>query len=171
MYVCNHKNTQSPTSKLLSLRCWSAYCFIQFCTKVALSFKSWTCCWCSMWSFIAWIFFFLICPSIFRVLGVVISSSALQDMVRFISWCSMWSFTSWTIFFLICPSILMVWGVVIGEPQYCSNNAATLGTPFFNFINSVVHNKLGSDGAVCTSTSSCRSCHLVSWHKSARGLS
>jgi hypothetical protein len=43
-----------------------------------------------------------------------------------------------------------------------------LGASFFNFINPVVRNKLGSDGAVCTSTSSCRSCHLVSWHKSAR---
>ena len=58
-----------------------------------------------------------------------------------------------------------------GGPQYCSNNATTPGTPFFNFINPVVRNKLRSDGAVCTSTSSCRSCHLVSWHKSARGLS
>ena len=55
-----------------------------------------------------------------------------------------------------------------GESQYCSNNATTLGTPFFNFINPVVHNKLGSDGAVCTSTSPCRSCHLVSWHKCVR---
>jgi len=59
----------------------------------------------------------------------------------------------------------------VGGPQYCSNNAATPGTRFFNFINPVVCNKLGSDGAVCTSTSSCRSCHLVSWHKSARRLS
>jgi len=60
---------------------------------------------------------------------------------------------------------------ICGGPQYCSNNATTPGTPFFNFINPVVRNKLGSDGAVCTSTSSCRSCHLVSWHKSARGSS
>ena len=43
-----------------------------------------------------------------------------------------------------------------------------LELPISNFINPVVRNKLGSDGAVCTSTSSCRSCHLVSWHKSAR---
>ena len=55
-----------------------------------------------------------------------------------------------------------------GGLQYCSNNAATPGTPFFTFINPVVRNKLGSDGAICTSNSSCRSCHLVSWHKSAR---
>jgi len=41
-----------------------------------------------------------------------------------------------------------------GGIQYCSNNAATLGTPFFTFINPVVRNKLGSDGAICTSTSS-----------------
>ena len=57
-----------------------------------------------------------------------------------------------------------------GGPQYCSNNAATPGTPFFNFINPVVRNKLGSDGAICTSSSSCRSCHLVSSHKSTRIL-
>jgi len=55
-----------------------------------------------------------------------------------------------------------------GGLQYCSNNATTPGASFSNFINPVVRNKLGSDGAVCTSTSSCRSCHLVSWHKSAR---
>ena len=57
-----------------------------------------------------------------------------------------------------------------GGLQYCSNNAATPGTPFFTFINPVVRNKLGSDDAACTSTSSCRSCHLVSWNKSARAL-
>ena len=61
--------------------------------------------------------------------------------------------------------------VLPGGLQYCSNNATTPGAPFFNFINPVVRNKLGSDGAVCTSTSSCHSCHLVSWHKSARGSS
>jgi len=58
--------------------------------------------------------------------------------------------------------------VAVGGLQYCSNNATTPGASFSNFINPVVRNKLGSDGAVCTSTSSCRSCHLVSWHKSAR---
>jgi len=42
-----------------------------------------------------------------------------------------------------------------GGFQYFSNNAATPGTPFFTFINPVVRNKLGSDGAICTSTSSC----------------
>jgi len=61
--------------------------------------------------------------------------------------------------------------IVNGGRQYCNNNAATPGAPFFNFINSVVRNKLGSDGVVCTSTSSCRGCHLISWHKSARSLS
>ena len=59
----------------------------------------------------------------------------------------------------------------VGELQYCSNNAATPGTPVFNFINPIVRNKLGSDGALCTSTSSCRSCHLISWHKFARSSS
>ena len=58
--------------------------------------------------------------------------------------------------------------LVFGELQYCINNATTPGTSFSNFINPVVRNKLGSDGAVCTSTISCRSCHLVSWHKSVR---
>ena len=51
LYGCSRRNTQSPTSKLLSLRCWSAYCFILFCANTRFSFKSWrTCCWCSMWS-------------------------------------------------------------------------------------------------------------------------
>ena len=58
-----------------------------------------------------------------------------------------------------------------GELQYCSNNATTPGASFSNFINPVVRNKLGSDDAVCTSTNSCRNCHLVNWHKSARGSS
>ena len=76
-------------------------------------------------------FYFLICPSIFIVWGVVIPINALQDMVGFISslcgvgswWVSFyfdvswyfssWYFTAWTFFFLICPSILRVWGVVI----------------------------------------------------------
>ena len=111
---CSRKNTQSPTSKILSSLCWSTYCFIWFSTKVGLSFKKWrTCCWCSMWYFTTTIFLFLTCPSILRVWGVVIYSNALQDMVRFISWCTMWSFTPWTFLFLICPSILSVWGVVI----------------------------------------------------------
>jgi len=44
-----------------------------------------------------------------------------------------------------------------GELQYCNNNVATLKASFFTFINLVVRNKLGSDGVVCTSTSSyCR---------------
>ena len=46
-----------------------------------------------------------------------------------------------------------------------------LELPISNFINPVFRNKLGSDGAVCTSTSSCRNFHLVSWHKSARAQS
>ena len=59
LYGCSRKNTQSPTSKLLSLRCWSPYCFIQFCAKFRLSFKSWrTSCWCSMWYSTAWTFEF-----------------------------------------------------------------------------------------------------------------
>jgi len=45
----------------------------------------------------------------------------------------------------------------IGEHQYCSNNVANPGAPYFTFINPVVRNKLGSDSAVCTSTGSyCR---------------
>ena len=43
---------------------------------------------------------------------------------------------------------------VTGDHQYCSNNATTAGTSYFNFINPVVRNKLGSDGAIYTSTSS-----------------
>ena len=52
--------------------------------------------------------------------------------------------------------------VLCGGPQYFNNNSATPKTPFFNFINPVLHNKLGSKSVVCTSTSSCQSCHLVS---------
>jgi len=54
-----------------------------------------------------------------------------------------------------------------GELQYCNNDAATPGTPYFTFINLVVRNKLGRDGAICTSTSSyCRLSldHLVQVH-------
>ena len=55
LYGCSRKNTQSPIWKLLSLWCWSTCCFIQFCTRVRLSFKSWrTCCWCLMWSSTTW---------------------------------------------------------------------------------------------------------------------
>jgi len=44
-----------------------------------------------------------------------------------------------------------------GEHQYYNNNVANPWTSYFIFINPVVHNKLGSDGVVCTSTSSyCR---------------
>jgi len=44
-----------------------------------------------------------------------------------------------------------------GELQYCHNNVVTPRASFFIFINLVVRNKLGSDGAICTSTSSyCR---------------
>ena len=42
----------------------------------------------------------------------------------------------------------------VGEHQYCSKNDATPGASYFTFINQVVCNKLGSDGAVCTGTSS-----------------
>ena len=55
-----------------------------------------------------------------------------------------------------------------GEPQYCSNNATTPEASCLSFYQPGCSYKLGSDGAICTSTSSCRSCHLVSWHKSAR---
>ena len=40
------------------------------------------------------------------------------------------------------------------ELQYCNNDVATPGTPYFTFINPVVCNKLGSDSAICTRTSS-----------------
>jgi len=43
---------------------------------------------------------------------------------------------------------------IVGELQYCSNNAISPGASYFTFINPVVCNKLGNDGAVCTSTSS-----------------
>ena len=52
--------------------------------------------------------------------------------------------------------------VPLDELQYCSNNATTPGTSFSNFINPVVRNKLGSNSAICTSTSSCHDCHLIS---------
>jgi len=58
-----------------------------------------------------------------------------------------------------------------GGLQCCSNNTTTPMTPFFTLINLAVHKKLGSDDVVCTSTSSCHGCHLISWHKSARSLS
>jgi len=55
-----------------------------------------------------------------------------------------------------------------GELQYCSNNATTPGASCLYLYQPRSSYKLGSDGAVCTSTSPCRSCHLVSWHKSVK---
>ena len=55
-----------------------------------------------------------------------------------------------------------------GELQYCSNNATTPEASCLSFYQPGCSYKLGSDGAICTSTRSCRSCHLVSWHKSVR---
>ena len=55
-----------------------------------------------------------------------------------------------------------------GELQYCSNNATTPGASCLYLYQPGSSYKLGSDGAICTSTSPCRSCHLVSWHKSVR---
>ena len=66
------------------------------------------------------------------------------------------------------PEIQISHFMLIGELQYCSNNATTPGASYLSFYQPGSSYKLGSDGVVCTSTSSCRSCHLVSWHKSAR---